>query len=165
MSRPRGGDGVLLAVATWAEAWPLRRFGPRVIGVGRRPVIVNGHRAVLSAGFAGACLPELEPGDLVVTAGELAACLGACPGEIRTVTAIASPADKLRLGRQGAAAVDMETAWLRDAADAAGIPFLGVRVIIDRQQDRAASFNVARHYPRAARRLREAVTQALERWP
>jgi nucleoside phosphorylase len=156
---------VFLAVATWAEAWPLRNFRPRVVGMGRRPVSLTGWDALLSAGFAGACRPELSPGDVLVTSSTLVPVLGAVEGEIITVTSVASPPQKAAFGRDGAAAVDMETAWHRDRAEHAGVPFLGVRVIVDRLDDRALGLHTAWHYPAAARSLRTAVEAALKCWP
>lgn len=156
---------MFLAVATWAEAWPLRRFQPRVLGMGRRPVSLAGWDALLSAGFAGACQPGLAPGDVLVTSPTLARVIGAVDGEIRTVTSVASPETKAALGREGVAAVDMETAWLRDRAELAGLPFLGVRVIVDTVEHPALGLTTARHYPRAARGLRSAVEKALTCWP
>ena len=54
---------------------------------------------------------------------------------------------------------------LASAAAAAGLPFLGIRVIIDRLDDRAISVATARNYPVAVRRLRAAVGEALASWP
>jgi hypothetical protein len=155
-----GRAGVRLLVATWAEALPLIGFAPQVTGMGRRSVDLGECQAVLSAGFAGACRAGLQPGDVLLAgdAGkDLRERLGAIDGELRTVDHVASPAEKAALGRQGVAALDMETAWL---AAAASMPFVSVRVIIDRLQDRAVSFGTARHYVTASRSLRAAVAEA-----
>jgi nucleoside phosphorylase len=140
---------VRLFVATWAEALPLLGMSPRVTGMGRRVCELDGCDGVLSAGFAGACRRDLRPGDVVPSA------------EIRTLDHIASPAEKAALGREGVAAADMETAWLAAAAAEAGLPFLGIRVVIDRVGDRALSAATAAHYLTAARALRRAVGDAL----
>ncbi len=160
--------GVRLLVATWPEALPLLGFSPLVTGVGRRSYDVGGCTAVLSAGFAGGCRPELCPGDVVLTgeaSPELRSRLAAVDGEVRTLERIATPADKAALGREGAAAVDMETKYLMQAAHEAGLPFLSLRLIIDRLDERAISLATARHYPRACFALRKAVTVALQAWP
>src|SRR5438034_6275915 len=118
--------------------------------MGRREYDLAGCSAVVSAGFAGACRPDLRPGD-VLLAGDASADLrlrvGAMKGEIRTVPTIASPSEKAALGREGIAAVDMETSWLAAAAAEARLPFLGVRVIIDRVDDHPFSLATALHYP------------------
>lgn len=159
---------VLLAVATVAEALPLLGLHPSVVGMGRRQYRLEGRQAVISAGFAGACQPWLRPGD-VLLAGDVGnnarTALGAVAGIVRTIERIASPCQKAALGREGVAAVDMETAWLAAAAAAGGLPFLGVRVIVDRVGDRAVSLASAGHYLRASLRLRQAVQQALRIWP
>lgn len=136
-----------LFVATWAEALPLLRFAPRVTGIGRRSYDLAGCDAVLSAGFAGACRAELRPGDVV-------------PGDaLRTLDHVASPAEKAELGWQGVAAVDMETSWLAAAATEAGLPFLSVRVIIDRLQDHAIGPATGVYYLTACASLRRAVSE------
>ena len=155
-----GGLRVRLLVATWAEALPLLGFGPRVTGMGRRDWDLSGCDAVISAGFAGACQPGLRPGDILLAGGVPAGLgerLGAVSGELRTLGHIAGPAEKAALGREGVAAVDMETAWLQAACE---VPFLAVRVIIDRVQDRPLGLATARHYLLACTRLRRAVAAA-----
>jgi nucleoside phosphorylase len=143
--------GARLFVATWAEALPLLGFGPRVTGMGRRELDLSGCTAVVSAGFAGACRRGLRAGD-------------AAPADhLRTLDHIASVREKASLAREGVAAVDMETAWLAEAASTAGIPFLSVRVIIDGPDDPPLGIRTAAHYPLAARRLRAAVAEALSR--
>jgi nucleoside phosphorylase len=158
----------VVLVATWAEALPLLDRRPQVTGMGRRTYRLDGCRAVLSAGFAGACQAGLQPGE-VLLAGEAAPWLrgelGASEGELQTLSHIASVHEKAELGRLGVAAVDMETEHLAKAAAERGIPFLGVRVIIDRVQDPALSLRTAMHYPAAAARLRTAVIHALQVWP
>lgn len=86
-------------------------------------------------------------------------------GELRTLPHLAPVREKIELGRQGVAAVDMETVHLAKAAAERGIPFLGVRVIIDRLNEPAVGLPTALHYPMAARRLRWAVLEAMNSWP
>ena len=182
MTRP------LVVVATLPEAWPLRGLGVWVAGMARRNYRLPSGRPVIGAGFAGACRPEVISGDLVVSGTEaprvgqqlrlrlarehprdtgLLSAAGATihSGDIQTLSAIASPARKRELGRAGAQAVDMETAWLQRAAATQGLPFLSLRVIIDGVDDRALGWHTTWRYPAAARRLRWAVFSALEVWP
>lgn len=154
-------------MATWPEALPLLGCSPVVTGMGRAAYDLRGCDAVMSAGFAGACLGHLRPGDVILggsASPEFRARVGAMDGEIRTLDHIASPAQKAALGREGVAAVDMETGWLAAAAAEAGLPLLAVRVIIDRVQDHALGLATARHYPPAAIALRRAVTLARRLW-
>ena len=147
--RPATNATARLLVATWAEALPLLGLHPRVTGMGRRPLDLAGASQVIFAGFAGACQAHLRPGDVV-------------NGELRTLDHIAGPTEKADLGRQGVEAVDMEAAWAAEAAAAAGVPFVNVRVIIDGMNDRALSPATAGHYPVAALALRRAVKAALD---
>ncbi|HVA24145.1 MAG TPA: hypothetical protein VMW62_07090 [Chloroflexota bacterium] len=151
-----------LLVATWAEALPLLGFAPRVTGMGCRSLDIGDGEALLLAGFAGACQPWLRPGDVLLAGdapAELRSRLGAVSGEVRTLDHIANPAEKSALGGEGVAAVDMETAWL---AAASNVPFVSVRVIIDRLEDPAVSVATAWHYMAACRSLRKAVGEAYE---
>jgi hypothetical protein len=164
-----------LLVATWAEALPLLglsgvrlaggspdRWSLRVVGMGRRAATTAGEGPVLVAGFAGACRAELRVGDVILAGGaspELRRQVGAVEGELRTLDHVASPVEKAALGAAGVAAVDMETAWL---AEAAAGPFLSVRVVIDRLDDRAFSAAAAWHYPAACSSLRRAVKTILQ---
>jgi len=158
---------ILIFVATWAEALPLLGWHPRVTGIGRCPDIPDGCGAVISVGFAGACQPHLQAGDLLLggdAPAELRRALGAMDGELRTLDHIASQAEKVDLGRQGVAAVDMESLRIAAAAAERGLPFLGVRVIIDRAQHSALSVSAALAYPTAALRLRRSLAEALHSW-
>jgi adenosylhomocysteine nucleosidase len=78
------------------------------------------------AGLAGALDPGLKIGDVVMDDATTR-------GRIYTADhLIATPAEKAALFRQtGALAVDMENAIVRRAAEAAGIPFIGIRAISD----------------------------------
>lgn len=45
---------------------------------------------------------------------------------------VCSPGDKARLAKEtGAAGIDMETAWVAEAAERAGVPWLAVRAVLD----------------------------------
>jgi len=135
--------------------------------MGRVPGL-DAYDAVISAGFAGACWAELTPGALVLAgeaSPELCTKLGAADGQLATLSHIATPAEKSELGADGIAAVNMEAALVAKAAGARGIPFLSVRIIIDRLEEPALSLATALSYPRACRSLRQAVSQALRYWP
>lgn len=106
---------------------------------------------VIIAGFCGALDPELEPGD-VVLASELRGPTGTTPcddpsilagvlrrGGLRVRIAPIASSQRLVLGerrrtlwRTGAAAVDMESAWLAPGADAR--PLVTLRVVLDTQR-------------------------------
>ena len=116
--------------------------------MGRRTYDFERAAAVVFAGFAGACQPRLQPGDVVT-------------GPVWTLDHIAQPAEKAALGARGVAAVDMETEWAAKEAAARGVPFRSVRVIIDRVGDRPLSVATVRNFPGAARALRRATVAAL----
>lgn len=104
--------------------------------------------AVAVAGFCGGVAEGLRPGDLVV-AKEVRGALGVvrCDpaplvaalatqgfervhvGPLSTVSHIVRGFERTALARDGALAVDMESAWL--AAAAAGRPFAVLRVVLD----------------------------------
>jgi adenosylhomocysteine nucleosidase len=91
------------------------------IGACRIPKTLPQVSRLIMAGLAGALDPALRIGDIVT-------------GEAIHTTdhLIATPAEKVALFREtGARAVDMENAIVRRAAEAAGIPFIGIRAISD----------------------------------
>jgi 4-hydroxy-3-methylbut-2-en-1-yl diphosphate reductase len=122
-------------------------------GPNRAANAARGHRAdrvnaVAVAGLAGGLDPRLRPGDLVVatevrgpegsvpcpSAGILAAALRRRGihtelGPIVSVDHVVRGAERERLRADGAVAVDMESAWLADAA--AGRPFAVMRAVVD----------------------------------
>lgn len=158
----------MIFVATWAEALPLIEFRPRVSGIGCRSYALAGCQAVLSAGFAGACRPEIVAGDVVLSGDVpafLRSALGAIDGQLRTLSHLASPREKAELTKDGVVAVDMETEHIAAAAAKQGIPFLGVRAIVDRLQDSPLGPAVILRYPVASRRLRWAVRETMKVWP
>ncbi len=180
---------LVVAAPLGVEARALRRGGLRVLrtGVGPRRSRQAARRlasepasAVAVAGLCGALETGLAPGDLVV-ASELRAegCeavaldpdplrlalagLGLSPrvGPVQCTDHVVRGAARARLARQGAVAVDMESAWL--AAGAAGRPLGVLRVVLDGPDHELLSPDLPRQVFRALRRLRE-VAPALERW-
>jgi len=141
------------------EAWAVRRGAPwadvRRTGIGpkRAARYARAHdhsdaAAVVIAGFCGALDRTLEPGDIVLASelrgpGEAVACADPTilarllrRGGLRvTVAPIASEPSlvtgprRRRLAQSGAAAVDLESAWL--APSAGGRPLHALRVVLD----------------------------------
>ena len=119
------------------------RAGKTVAGLlAREP-----YRMVISAGFAGATQPGYGVGDLVAAsevidvssgrrtpAGPIGPRLSglARQGRFITVDRVLSGPSKVEMGRRfGGIAVDMETASVAAAADRAGVPWVGLRAILD----------------------------------
>ncbi|HTW11434.1 MAG TPA: 4-hydroxy-3-methylbut-2-enyl diphosphate reductase [Solirubrobacteraceae bacterium] len=135
------------AGAPWAE---VRRIGmgPRRAQRSARLAVSGGNRPIMIAGFCGALDPELEPGD-VVLASEVRGPTGTtvCDdptilagvlrrGGLRVHIAPIASSQRLVVGerrqtlyRTGAAAVDMESAWLAPAARTR--PLVTLRVVLD----------------------------------
>jgi 4-hydroxy-3-methylbut-2-en-1-yl diphosphate reductase len=136
--------------------------------------------AVAIAGVCGAVSPELRAGDVVCatelrrqdgdpitvpSADVLAAAvrrrgLRAHTGTIYCVETIMSPGDRRALEADGVLAVDMESAWLAEAAD--GRPLAVLRVVLDTAarsvfdpRTLAAGFHALRALHRAAFALGE----------
>ena len=130
----------------------------RQVGMGPRRALAAARRArhvaagaVAVVGLCGALDDDLRPGDVVVAetvgaAGDDARLPTDAPGplaaalrahgldRVRLGHVVSSPtlvrgAERVRLARRGAIAVDMESAWLRQAAG--GRPFAVVRVVVD----------------------------------
>jgi hypothetical protein len=96
---------------------------------------LSGSEGVILAGLAGGLDPRLGVGD-VVCDGSVQECgmdLTLRRGKIYTADHLVATADeKARLFREtGCAAVDMEGAIVKGAAELAGIPFLHIRAISD----------------------------------
>jgi 4-hydroxy-3-methylbut-2-en-1-yl diphosphate reductase len=152
-------DGIVVLAPLSVEARAVRSGAPwaRVhqIGMGPRRAARSAHladgaegRAVLIAGFCGALDPALEPGDIVL-ASELRGPTGTTRCDdpailagvlrragLRVRIAPIASSQRLVLGerrrmlqRTGAAAVDMESAWLAPAARAR--PLVTLRVVLD----------------------------------
>jgi 4-hydroxy-3-methylbut-2-en-1-yl diphosphate reductase len=152
-------DGIVVLAPLSVEARAVRSGAPWAnvhrIGMGPRRAARSaeladgaGGRAVLIAGFCGALDPDLEPGDIVL-ASELRGPTGTtvCDdpailagvlrrGGLRVRVAPIASSQRLVMGerrrmlqRTGAAAVDMESAWLAPAARAR--PLVTLRVVVD----------------------------------
>jgi len=127
----------------------------RAIGVGggsRAAVNEEEPRLVITCGFSGSLDSTLLPGDLVLAtsvrdenedvlaasaperlaAAEALRGLRFFQGELACTTAVAAtPEEKRSLARPGVLAVDMESHPTARAATEAGIPWLGLRAIVD----------------------------------
>jgi len=139
-------------------------------------------RAVAVTGFCGALEPGLRPGDVVVATeivgprrrwtcegtGPLLAALEvvgvrAAAGPIASVDHVVSGPEREELARStGAIAVDMESAWLAEAAHER--PFAVVRVVVDIPgKDLRRTIGTVRGGLTALRSLQQ-IVPALERW-
>jgi adenosylhomocysteine nucleosidase len=129
-------------------------IGPQRAAGAAESLLARGASALLSWGTAGALSPELLPGSLVLPKvvttssgarfhvdsewrarvvrrlqGRLAISNGPM---VESQTVVAGIADKAQLfARVGAAAVDMESGVIAQAAARAGVPFLAIRAIAD----------------------------------
>lgn len=142
------------------EAPRVRAAGPSAARAAEAAAALaaEGARALLSFGVAGGLDPALVPGTVVLAteavaatgrriaadaawraalAGRIAdaACVVAAP--VATSEApVVTPEAKAALRRAtAAAAVDLETAAVAEAAERAGLPFLALRVVIDAADD------------------------------
>jgi len=138
-------------------------------------------RAVAVAGVCAACAPGIRAGDVVVaselrdTDGRTIEVPGGAllveglrrrgltvhVGPIASVEHIASPAERERLAEEGVLAVDMESAWLTEAAG--DRPFAVLRVVTEPAGRRLARPIVLLDGARALARLRK-VRGALVDW-
>jgi 4-hydroxy-3-methylbut-2-en-1-yl diphosphate reductase len=167
------------------------RSSARVIrsGMGRerariaaaRGLAVEDARGVAIAGVCAAAAPDLRAGDVVLgaelrRAGEqtvvadgsrlLTAALRrqglrVRPGVLASVDEIAGPAERRYLAEQGVDAVDMESAWLADAAG--GRPLVVLRVVVEQAGRELYDPRTALAGTRALLELRRAAP-ILERW-
>jgi hypothetical protein len=154
---------VLLAAATSAEGRLARRCVPagRILRVGPAARDLRGLDAgatgLVSFGFAGGLDPELAPGTLLLPHVVLPAAaeairvdgswhaavhavlggMGCATGAMLAVDAVVgSRTGKQALrARSGAAAVDLESGLLAQAAARIGLPFLVLRVVLDGADD------------------------------
>lgn len=151
--RSAGGHAPVLLAITGVGRQAAQK-GAELLLSGQRPA------ALVSLGFAGGLDPALRPGDLVLGESvqrhsraksgakpvlsdvallalaqdaAMACSLRVHRGEWLTVeSAVTSREEKHRLWQEtGALAVEMESYWLGDAAQRAGVPFVGVRAIVD----------------------------------
>lgn len=137
-------------------------------------------RAVAVMGFCGALDPELQPGEVVV-ADELRGAGGAFPchepallaaalqdagvkarrGPIVSVQKAVRGRERARLAADGSIAVDMESAWLAEAA--AGRPFAALRAVVDTPSRELVSISTLTGGLKAYRALGRAA-EALAAW-
>lgn len=143
--------------ATWQQATGALGHvaGPGEAGAAAaaRYLVANGARGLVSWGTSGALTEKLETGQLLLLAstgrlgeGRTTACeswlhasaaaLSALHPKIIDACTVRAPltgavAKRLLGERSGCAAVDMESAAVADVAAAAGLPFLGVRAVVD----------------------------------
>jgi hypothetical protein len=127
----------------------------RAIGIGggsRAAVTEEEPRLVITCGFSGSLDSALAPGDLVLATsvrdenGDVLAASGPerlaaaealrglrfFEGELACTTAVAAtPEEKRALARPGMLAVDMESHPAARAAIEAGVPWIGLRAIVD----------------------------------
>lgn len=149
---PRAAQGCGATVAIGASL--LLRccgMGPERAADAARTLLAEGATALLSYGTAGALAPELAPGTLLLPERiayhgtvravdaswrqRIAARLSPAPvaglllTQSRPLVTVADKADAFRA--TGAAAVDMESGAVLEVADAAGVPGLVLRAVID----------------------------------
>jgi 4-hydroxy-3-methylbut-2-enyl diphosphate reductase len=137
--------------------------------------------AVAVLGFCGALDDSLKPGDVVVAdqlrvdegepvlcahAASVAAALAeagvpARRGPLLSVPKAVRGAKRAELASGGSIAVDMESAWLAQAA--AGRPFAALRAVVDTPSHELVRFSTLSGGIKAYRALRSAAS-ALERW-
>jgi adenosylhomocysteine nucleosidase len=150
-------DGTLLVVSG---------MGASAAAAGAHVLIRAGARALVSFGLAGGLDPALPsgaillPSEVISTGGasvltaphwrdglaaELAARGPVSFGRLLTSTrAVGSVAEKAAVFREtGAAAVDMESSAVGEVAQTTGLPFIGVRVIVDNASDAVPGVLVA----------------------
>ncbi|MBI3322279.1 MAG: hypothetical protein HYZ94_01185 [Candidatus Omnitrophica bacterium] len=160
----RNGDGRV--------RWMTAGMGPRAADAVRERLGRERFSLVVSTGFAGGVRPGFQVGDLVMAsevvrtdsgrrfrpAESVPGLQGACSfGTFVTLERpLRDPKRKQELGSTyGAIAVEMETAGVAEAAEAAGVPWVSLRAILDPME-----------VPLAAGSAREALGLALRpgRW-
>ena len=133
---PRGGGPVRLADSPVPAEL-------HIIGIGaarmHRDLLWEEAGGIIVAGIGGALDPSLGPGDVVMDSESPGALARLCLrlGRIHTSDhMVGTVEEKAALYRgTGAAAVDMETARVREALGGRGVPVLGVRAISDTAEE------------------------------
>ena len=105
--------------------------------------------------------PIAVPGSALLTAALRRRGLRVHVGPIRSVDRIMSPRERRDLREEGVLAIDMESAWLAEAAD--GRPFAVVRVVVDAANRSLRDPRMLVAGVRALRSLRR-VGRALSEW-
>jgi uridine phosphorylase len=161
--------------------WILTANGPGPALAGQAADRVgSGVDAVMSVGMCGALADELNVGDIVVASSVngvavemLQSSLEFRTGPIISVDRVAQTvAEKRRLGRTGAIAVEMEAAAVLERARQWGVPFYCVRAVSDTAaegfeldlnatRDASGRFRVGRILAQAARRPLKGVPELL----
>jgi 4-hydroxy-3-methylbut-2-en-1-yl diphosphate reductase len=156
-------------------------FGPRRARHAAATAAARPADAVAILGFCGALDDSLQPGDVVVAdqlragEGEPVMCghsasvaealteggLRVRRGPLVSVPKMARGAERARLAGGGSIAVDMESAWLAEAA--AGRPFAALRAVVDTPSHELVRFSTLSGGIKAYRALKSAAS-ALERW-
>jgi adenosylhomocysteine nucleosidase len=147
-------------------------------GGARKHVEAEKPRAVLSCGFSGALTSALSAGDLVLSSsvrdetGEILPAseslrkasrtafegLRFVEGELVCATRVAAtPAEKQALAGGSGLAVDLESWAAASAAREAGIPWIGLRVILDPLESELPAFTREAHQSYVAPALRHAL--------
>jgi 4-hydroxy-3-methylbut-2-enyl diphosphate reductase len=167
-----------------ASEWRVLRsgMGPSKARIAAaRGLAIESAEALAVVGLCAAVSPDLRPGD-VVCATELRRA-GAAPiqapgsallaatlrrrglsvhvGPILSTDHVTAPKERLALREQGILAVDMETAWLAEAAD--GRPLAVLRVVVERSGRHLLDPRTPAAGIRALRTLRRA-SEALGEW-
>ncbi len=142
-------DGNLLAISG---------MGPKAARSAAERLIDAGATSLVSWGLAGGLDPDLQAGtvcvprEVIATDGRRLSTArswqeslsssvpaGRCVGHgvlLTTEHALATPAEKSAAHREtGACAVDMESSAVAQVAEAHGVPFIAVRVIVDTARD------------------------------
>lgn len=152
---------LLVLAPLWIEALAVRSSLPgikvRRTGIGRTQVDLGDVDAVAVAGLCGAVDPELSAGDVVLATelrsedGKTIPCPGSAllaeplrrlglrskSGPLYSASGILGPEERDKLRDRGVVAVDMESAWLGEAAG--DRPLAVLRVVVDTAGQRLLS--------------------------
>jgi adenosylhomocysteine nucleosidase len=130
-------------VAVWttgSAVIALAGMGERRVAIAVQAALATGSISeIVSAGWAGACVPGAQVGSVArpstivdVRTGERFLCQGGDGSVLATVASFAGMDEKLRLhNAYGASTVEMEAATVARLAQAHGLPFRAVKAISD----------------------------------